>query len=623
MSRLNEITSTEKLLDIIRNKRIDSGTGSVDPSKIDPPKSRFKFTIPEIVPVRKSINIGIDIGHEYLRMVKTKHLPDNQWELLNYKTLPLVYPKNSPEFINFLRSEINEFCGSYKNTNIWAIMSAARVNVRHINIPKVPKKQIENAVYWTIKKETPFDEKESVFDFEIQREVSEQGVPKWLTMVYTAPRETIEEIKGLFNQIGLPLTGISITPFAVQNIFKTGWIVPAIEGTVASLFIGNNFCRIDIYTQGKLIMTRGIKAGVSSMVESLAERLMETRRESSEKDRKLSLVTMEQARKVLFSLSPDSQPLTKEDVGFELTDDEKFNAILPALERMIRQVERSFEHFTVSFKFEKVSKIYVSSAMNISKPIIEYIGDQLGIESDVIDALKLKLPREKSIEETSFSERLALTPAFGIALSDNTYTPNLLFRYKDKENAANIIRLNRIIFAVFIVAVLITSGIFLLQIHSARQKEAQIAILEKELLQFTPRIDQNMVSQMIASSRKQQGTAKEYSDQYTGMAVISELSLLTPTNIRLTNLNAHFGIASSGKMAAKESQKETIKDESRHVMLEGIIFGDRKTLESSLAGYIMKLDASPMFHQISIQKNVIEPFKKGEVLYFIIDIKVG
>jgi hypothetical protein len=323
-------------------------------------------------------------------------------------------------------------------------------------------------------------------------------------------------------------------------------------------------------------------------------------------------------------LSPDSQPLTKEDVGFELTDEEKFHAILPALERMIRQVERTFEHFTVSLNNEKVTKVYVSSAMNISNPIIEYIGEQLGIESDVIDPLTLKLPHtDKCIEETCFSERLALTPAFGIALSDNMYTPNLLFRYKDKENAANIIRVNRIIFAAFLIAALITSGIYLLQIHSARQKEAQIAILEKELQQFTPRIDQNMVSQMIANSRKQKGTAKEYSDQYTGMAVISELSLLTPTNIRLTNMNAHFGIGSSKKVAANESQKETIKDESRHVMLEGIIFGDRKTLESSLAGYLMKLDASPMFHQISIQKNVIEPFKKSEVLYFIIDMKVG
>ena len=621
MSRLKEITSTEKLLDIIRNKKDDNHTESVDTSKIKPPKKRYKFTIPEIVPVRKSTTIGIDIGHEYLRMVKTRRLADSQWELLDYRSVPLVHAKNSPAFINLLNSEINKFCGSYKNTNIWAIMSAARVNVRHINIPKVPKKQIENAVYWTIKKETPFDEKDSVFDFEIQREVSEQGVPKWLTMVYTAPKEAIEEVKGIFGQIGLPLTGISIIPFAVQNIFKTGWIAPAVEGTVASLFIGNNFCRIDIYTKGKLIMTRGIKAGVSSMVESLTELLMETNRESLKKERKLSLISVEQVRKVLFSLSPDSQPLTNQDVGFELTDKEKFHAILPALERMIRQVERTFEHFAGSLNYEKVTKIFVSSAMNISKPIIDYIGDQLGIESDVIDPLKLYA--DKSIEETSFSERLALTPAFGIALSDNAYTPNLLFRFKDKKNAANIILVNRIMFAVFIAAALISSGIFLFQIQSARQKETQIASLEKELLQFSPRVDQNLISQMIANSRKQQMTSREYNDKYIGMAVISELSSLTPANIRLTNLKAHVGAALSGKAVAKEPQKEIIKEESRNVVIEGIIFGDRNALESSLAGYIMKLDASPMFHHVSIQKNVIEPFKKSEVLYFIIDMKIG
>jgi hypothetical protein len=434
-------------------------------------------------------------------------------------------------------------------------------------------------------------------------------------MVYTAPREAIEEIKGLFIQIGLPLTGISITPFAVQNIFKTGWIAPAIEGTVASLFIGNNFCRIDIYTKGKLIMTRGIKAGVSSMVESLTEQLMETQRESSEKEIKLSFISIEQARKVLFSLSPDSQPLTNDDVGFELTDNEKFQAILPALERMIRQVERTFEHFTISLNYEKVTKIYVSSAMNISKPIIEYIGDQLGIESDVIDPLKLKLPlADRSIDKTSISERLALTPAFGIALSDNDYTPNLLFRYKDKENAANIIRLNRVIFAVFIVAVIIASGIFIFQIQDNRQKNAQIAGLEKELLQFSPRVDQQLISQMIVSSRKKQQFFKEYSNKYLGMAIISELSSLTPANIRLTDLKAHLGAVQPGKVVAKDTQ---------NVVIEGVIFGDRKTLENSLAGYIMKLDASPMFRQVSIQKNIIEPFKKSEVLYFIIDMKIG
>ncbi|MGA2330906.1 MAG: pilus assembly protein PilM [Syntrophales bacterium] len=623
MARLKEITSTERLLDIIRNKKDDMKTEPLDTSKIDPPKKLIKFTHPRIAAGEKPVTIGIDIGHEYLRMVKTARSADKRWELLDYKSVPYTHitARKSPEFSNFLRSELTKFCGSIRDANLWAIMSAARVNVRHINIPKVGKKQIENAVYWTIKKETPFDDKDTVFDFEIQREVTEQGVSKWLTMVYTAPREDIEELKGLFSQIGLPLTGISITPFAIQNLFKTEWIPPAVEGTVASLFIGNDFSRIDIFSKGKLIMTRGIKAGINSMVESLMERLGTARKEAAGKDRSVLPISFEQAKKALFSLSPDSPPLTENDIGFGLTDQEKFDTILPALERVVRQVERTFEHYTGAHNYEMVTRIYVSSAMNISQPVIEYVGNQLGIKSDILNPLKSKIPNiGKSVEQTSVSEILALIPAFGLALSDKSYTPNLMFRFKDKEREANTTRANRIILAAFIVALVVCSGSLLFEIQKAREKETVIAQLEKQLSQYTPRVDQNLISGMLSSSSRQHQLARTYVDRYLGMAVISELSSMTPPNIRLIDLKMR-----TGKMAAIEPKREAsgIKEGAKNVTVEGVVFGDRKALESSLAGYIMKLKSSPMFSHISIQKNSIEPLRKDEVLHFVIDMKLA
>jgi hypothetical protein len=56
--------------------------------------------------------------------------------------------------------------------------------------------------------------------------------------------------------------------------------------------------------------------------------------------------------------------------------------------------------------------------------------------------------------------------------------------------------------------------------------------------------------------------------------------------------------------------------------VDGVIFGNRRTLESSLAGYIMKLQASPIFRQISIQKNSVERIKKRDVLRFTINMKI-
>jgi type IV pilus assembly protein PilM len=627
LARLKEITSTERLLDIIRSKKDDMKTEPLDTSRINPPKKLFRFTRPRIAAGEQQVIIGIDIGHEYLRMVKTARSADKRWELLDYKSVPFAHitTRKSPEFSEFLRSELTKFCSNIRQANLWAIMSAARVNVRHINIPKVAKKQIENAVYWTIKKETPFDDKDTVFDFEIQREVTEQGVGKWLTMVYTAPREEIEELKGLFSQIGLPLTGISITPFAIQNLFKTEWIPPAVEGTVASLFIGNDFSRIDIFSKGKLIMTRGIKAGINSMVESLMEKLGAARKEAAEKDRSLPPISFEQAKKVLFSLSPDSPPLIENDIGFGLTNEEKFDTLLPALERVVRQVERTFEYYTGGHNYDMVSRIYVSSAMNISEPLIEYVGNQLGIKSDILNPLKSGIPNVgRSMEQTSVSEILALIPAFGLALSDNAYTPNLMFRFKDKEREANITRANRVIFAVFIVALIVCSSFLLFEIQKARERETVIVRLEEQLSQYKPHVDQTLISGMLSSSSRQQQLARTYVDRYLGMAVIGELSSMTPPNIRLIDLKVRAAAVQTGKIAAKEPRREAAgpKEEAKNVTLEGIVFGDRKALESSLAGYIMKLRSSPIFSHISVQKNSLEPFRKDEVLHFVIEIKL-
>ena len=620
MSRIKDITSTEKLLDIIRNKKNGASPEPLSASASDKKKGRFRFRSPQFVPLQKSLNVGVDVGHEFLRMVKAERTSDNKWELLDCKSVPLTHigSRDSQEFINFLRSELTLFCGTDKNVNLWVNMSAAHVNVRHITIPKVPKKQIENAVYWTIKQETPFDEKDTVFDFEIQGEVIDQGVSKLLTMVYTASKEEIENNKRLFSQMWLPLTGISITPFAIQNIFKTGWIPSAVEGTVASLFIGNNFSRIDIYTKGKLMMTRGIKAGVNSMVESLTEKLASAWQDKPGAGRKRIPLSVEQVRKVLFSLSPDSPHLSMEDIGVELTDEEKFEAITPALERIVRQTERTFEHYWSNRKDEKIDKIYISSAMNISRLIVDYIGVQLDMESDLLDPLHLKMP-QILMGDISMSERLAFTPALGLAISDNAYTPNMIFRFKEKEKAAVIAGVNRVIFAVFIVIIFIAFGIYFYQVQESRQKRETIAGLEKQLAQHTPRIDQNAVSQIVANYRSEYQISKEYSERYLGLAIVSEISSLTPQNIRLLSLKTNLGAPPSGKEPAKETKNAEVKN----VILEGVIIGDRRTLESSLAGYIMKLEASPMFHRISIKKNSIEPFKKNEALHFIIDLKIG
>ena len=621
------------------NKKKSQPAVLADKTPLPSPPKKIKPAFSGKVSIQKNIIVGVDIGHDFLRLVKTTKSSDKKWQLLDYQTIPLNRQtrKGTPEFLNFLKNEITRFCGSYQKINIWAIMSAANVNVRHIRIPKVAKNEIENFVFWSIKKEAPFNEKETLLDIEILEEITDQDVPKWFVMAYTAPNREIEEIKNLFSKVGLPLTGISIVPFAVQNIFRTGWM-PTLEGTVASLFIGNDFSRIDIYSKGTLVMTRGIKAGINSMVESLLEFLLEQNQGTTDAAKeKTPVMGMEQARKVLFSLSSDSKALTERDAGYHLTEKEKFQIILPALERLVRQIDRTFEYYNQA----QVSKIFVTTAMNIYQPLTAYVGEQLGIESDILNPLDRNLSGiDGNVRTESLSERVALTPALGMALSDKTHTPNLLFTYKDKQRQTKMNLINIGAFALLAAVAIISVGVFLYELGINNIKKSDVSRLQKQLTQFQPNVNKSDILQLAVKAKQQKYTSRAYSERYRSMAVIGELSALTPTHIRLINLKADFGTilpdkakeppkeagkeSASGekKEPAKETQKQPAGGKMGNLVVDGIIFGNRQTLESSLAGYIMNLQASPIFQQISIQKNSVERIKKRDVLRFTMTMKI-
>lgn len=628
MAKHDEISSTEKLLDLIRSNHTaaDKTSSTLDPSQ----STRVRKSIStKIIPFKRPITVGIDIGYYDLKMVKVTQYSDQRWKLLDYMKVPFEpqITKESSDFPDFLKSTLTKLCGPSKRIKLWTLMSSAHVEVHHFRIPKVAKKKIANAVYWTLKKETSFKESDTILDFEVQGDVMEKGIPKIAVMVYAAPKEEVEKVKALFSKTGFHLTGLSIAQFAYQNLFRTKWI-PTAEETIACLYIGKEQSRIDIFSSGSLAFTRGIKAGMNSMIESFIEVSNEGEKgefpneiempegentsapKSFEKERP---VNIDEARKILLGLSPDYPPLTEEDAGFHLKEEEIFEMIIPAVERLIRQIERTFEHYVVTLKNERIGKIFVSGGINAYRPLIDYIGDQLGLAGDIIDPLAPGNPfLDDILPPDSVTERISFTPAVGMAVSDNSHTPNIIFTYKDKEKLASIRHINRGIFAAFIFIIAVCMGIFLWQGHIEELKKAKIAQLHKEVSQYIPKVDQKILMLMAPKYKRKQKDLKEYSMKYLGMAIIKDLSMRTPSNIRLLSITANFG-------GITENKRKTTP---KILEVDGIILGDRESLESSFAGYLTKLEDSPLFSQLSIIKSDLEAYEEREVLHFVLNIQL-
>ncbi len=199
MAKRDEISSTEKLLALIRNKNrseLENAQISSAPSFI----SRLKLSLKNAVNFKRSISVGVDIGYDDMKLVKMRNLSQQKHELVDYARIsfePDMTPDN-PDFSKFLKNNLSRFCGSSKNLQIWGNISSARVEIRYLRIPKVPSKQIPNAAFWSHKKVAPYNEKEAIFDFEILGDKVEDGAPKLEVVSLTAPRHEIQYFKNLF-----------------------------------------------------------------------------------------------------------------------------------------------------------------------------------------------------------------------------------------------------------------------------------------------------------------------------------------------------------------------------------------------------------------------------------------
>lgn len=585
----------------------------------------------------KPINVGIDVGYTDLKLVKIDQVSDTRAELLDLMVIPFDsdISRDSPQFPQFLKAALTDFCGPLKNIRTWCVASSANVEMRYLSIPKVPKKQIANAAYWTFKKDISIDETEQIFDFAILGEITDGGVDKIEVMAYTAPKKDIRELKDIFSKGGLPLTGITVVPFTFQNLLETGWLKTE-AGAVCNLYIGRGWSRIDIFSKGHLVLSRGIKAGVQSMIDTLREELNSHGSEIeleiidsdgasvSENVEMNKEIDADQARRIFFGIIEDTtKPATPEEeidiqaeTGLGITAEEMFDLCLPAVERLARQVEKTLEHYAHNYAMEPVGKIYVSGMLSMDQRVVDHIGDLLDLPRETVDPLNPITPSTVKTDIPEYaSDRSIYAPAVGLALSRNDRTPNFIFTHENRETHARINLINRLVVGASLILLALCIGFSGWQSFRVKQKENLLTQIQHELDQFSPNLDEGFLRLMAARIQGQRETLKSYSTKYLGLSILSELSHLTPNHIQLLSLSADLPEPGPKKKKTRGGE-ETDTQKGNTLILEGIIQADSHTFETVLAGYLLQLKNSMIFDRPSVTERAVEFFKGKPVLRF-------
>jgi Tfp pilus assembly PilM family ATPase len=632
MSKHDDISSTEKLLNLIRGKRDTTLETSVPFSS----QGTVKKTAPvsaglkKLFSFGKTITVGADIGTDEMRLVKISRSSDQKRELLDYLKVPF---EPDPEK---LKAALKTFCGPLKKSELWAAVSVPDFQARHLHVPKVSKSQLSNAVYWTYKKEISFNEKEHIFDFELLGTTVQDGTEKTEVMAYTVPRGDIEDIRSLFSKSGFPVKGVSVHPFAYQNLFKTR-LINTNDKNVCSLYVGKSGSRIDIFlSNGNLALSRKIKASMSSMADALKEKINEglitghwtlitepsltvsrqLQRKPDSRTHHTSPSVQEidtaQTEGIFFSLIRDES-----DRGAGFSKDEIFEMITPALKRLVRQVEITLDHYCTAFRGDGIGKIYLSGRISTYQPFVDYIAEHLKIPAETGDPFTSLNPLlAKTVPET-VSERVDFALAAGMAVSDHALTPNFIFTYKEKEKIEKVRRINRVIYSCFFFAMLLCGGIYYWQDHLLSNKKAELKELHNQIEKYNPKIDKTLIVKKVSGIRSSRRTLKAYSRKYRVIALIREISDLTPSYIRLTGIAANMGRPSASQKQGKNSDGITTA-----LNLKGIVLGDPLMLEKRLSDYLMDLEKSRMFERPVIENKSPGYLEDKKVLQFTANLEL-
>ena len=645
-------SSAEKLLELIRRSPGNAGGGKAPPPQPVVKSGGWRQVVSSLAKVKgpgiSAVSLGVEVGERQIRLVKLTR-DHGRPRSLELKTVPVPAPgPDAPELFHALRLAIKDFLGKAE-AEIWAMLPARSVDLHFLQVPKVGKKLLSNAIFWSAKKEIRFDENEVVFDYEVQGEVIEKGSAKLSVMAYTAARSEFENLRNLFVAAGYPLTGLTLPSAACRNLFSQGWLEQG-PGASACLHMAEDDSRLEIFSGGELKFLRVLPGGLTAMVKALVEAskdlaasgrplpgdegqgedladvpagpffgsdipvVVESMSGSQASSPRGQGFSEAQARAMLKSLALGSGSLDQDHPGRNLSGPDVLELIKPAWERLVRQVDMTLKHFSITLGNEQVGRLYLAGLWGADSALRDFLGGQLGLSCLALDPWSPDNLLRLGIMARSLgqAERLGLALTLGLTESRRGAC-DLLHTYRQKEEDARVAALNRLVMGCFFGVAALFLGVYVWQMALTSSRGAELAGLRARIGAFHPKVDMQLLRTAQAAARNRVDNLRNFANRNISQAVLHDATELTPENIRVFNMLLTLGTPDEQPVAAKDGATAApARTDVSFLTIDGYVKGDAQLLEAILSAYMVRLRSSPLFADPFVSKRSLEVASDGQ-----------
>lgn len=601
MNKKQELSSTDRLLGKITNRSasspsspannnapddaapVHSGTRRPGESTAAGGKRRFSLS-PKLQRARS--HPGVIVGREGIALIQTgAGMNDTAFvsgisDASFTEQIDIFDDAFAPQLSAILSERSDE-----KGRHAWCSLPDHLVDIRYLKVPKAKDKDLENAIYWSYKKEVVADEKDIYFDYEITGEFTERGVTKTGVCACSVHKDVVARLSDLFTDSGYMLDGITTSAFAVQTLLRKDILIPG-HDNICCVHVGRESSSISVFVNKNLMLVRQIRAGLSSLAEAV---ISESEKASLQLEGDVSRDAVQEAMETIV------QHIRHQGKDTDPVSDSLFVQVAPAVDRIGRQIERTLDYFRQNIFAEPVSAVLIYGEVAEYRPFLETIADLLGIP--VYSPPDLLAPEMTLVHTDTVKQNPHFLTGLGLIHASNDITPNILFTRKDKQAYKNIALVNRGIMAAAVALLAVCALIFSWQLTTLSQLKTEKGGLAASLAALPVDVKPASLSDLSQNIINNKKRLKQKAAAMEARGMISALIRHTPETIELSDL------------------KMTMAN-GRQIELAGYVFGNAYSQDAILAGYVMELVQSPLFSKVTVESQKKERLNDREILRF-------
>lgn len=520
--------------------------------------------------------VGLDIGTSSVKLMELKETSSGievlHLALSEFPPELKGRERKDPYWIAALIKELFQEAG-IKKTEVITVVSGPEVGIRRMILPPIPREELRAAISWEGGKCFPFPLDKAIIDYHLLGEVSEGEAKKLALLAVAARPEAIDQELSILNFAGLTPKGIEVTPFALWNILQRSYPLNEREN-IALLDLGAEETGVLIFKGQVLQFTREIFTGSNSLTQAIASTLPEESWEKAEEIKR-------------------HQGISRE-ASF-------FPALRPPLERMVAEVERSFDFYRTQVREEKIARVLISGGGAELKGLPEFLENSLGIPVEVFNPFA---GPEWLFKGSPFKTPAELSPRMvvvaGLALSrarDINLLPPEIQRAK-KERWQKILLFG-------LLPVIVSFVIFFLYFREnslAQKYKATLAQRKAEMAGLSPQLAK--ISQLETIKRDMESRKALYpslASSYPPFSrLLREIGQKLPENATLVSLSVEKSTATLEVSPKEKSEGKAAKKEIKSLRLKGNLFGPDEKVLSSLARLLTDLESSPHFSEVKL-----------------------